>query len=1232
MREIFTTSLRQSLLLIVMFCFGFSVNAQSTDEPAISFHTNIYNTYGSGNAFSLVLGSTDVDCKFYIDCGFGKEELTVNPAYYDEAAGGLSGTFVSCTVSEEGMVRIYGDADKLDYLNASGCYIDHIDLTEARSLVILDLGHNELKDIDLSSQTQLQALYLGDNTFTKETPLVIPSTLKELSILEISIIEHMDPDFDLRNYPKMMSFDAYHNVSLTHIDPTQCPSLYRLTLDVTNVESVDVSQNPELMILNVSETKVTSIDVSHNPKLRELYCSHRGSFNNEYKLTSLDVTNNPDLIYLFCSGNLFTELDLSNNPGLLVLETSDNYLTSIDLSANTKLYQVYLTLNCMNFRTLPENPGTWNTYYYGQRDIVLDKSYPEGHTIDLGDKVLKEGTTTSVTFYAVNESIPEEPIKLSREYYDYKDGVVTLKKAYADSVYFSFENSYFDEHPLNTQKFLVKKASEYGQPTRVFHFTTGVEEGNEIAFKVGVAGASPENPVEFLVNFGDGTKETFTATSETTPATANVVGTRKGWGSIEVYAPEGVELTALDVRDISMYSADVTKLRSLRTLDIINAGLYTIDLTWNRCLTSLNLSGNNLSVATLEGVNAGYGKNVLTDVNLSNNQLSSITLHDLTILRNLDLSHNKLTEAINFYTGEYIKTIDLSDNLFTELDFTYCAELTDLNVAGCQLKSIILPEQSSLKHLDLSDNFFTIATLPEHGNLTEEGYIYAPQSDLQIATKGPCADLSGQQRSLNGAETLFVWKKTNSDILVEGTDYEVIDGITTFLDPNIGEVYCEMYHDAFPQFKGSRTFSTTIMEVAGMPTNVVATFHTINNGDIVDLSLAAADYGTAIYIDWNGNGAVTQYLLETTYKLFQAKTKADTEVKVYTYDPADKVTVFSMTGAELSSFDGSKLTDAINISVCGGNLTEISLPEGSTKLQELALENNALKRFELTPFPELRTLALTGNRLTSLDLTPCPKLELASAAYNALTDIVIDNSKLWALYIDHNSFESIDLSGCPNLQQFSISNNYLSEIEVDNLKKLKMLVINNNYFSFATLPLHKSSYITYYYHNQYPLDIEQVNGVVDLSDQSMVDGSPTLYYWFIGMPEVDEEGYLVGTLMTEGEDYTITDGVTSFHKDIDDAMCLMVNEKLPNVYIYTYMLDVKSGIDNVADAAITITSTQGSISINADQEGLPISICGINGIAILNAETQADGITVDNLSPGIYIVTVGDKTAKVIVR
>ena len=1231
MREIFTTSLRQSLLLIVMFCFGLSVNAQSTDEPAISFHTNIYNTYGSDNAFSLVLGSTDVDCKFYIDCGFGKEELTVNPAFYDEAAGGISGTFVGCTVSKEGMVRIYGDADKLDYLNASGCYIDHIDMTEARNLVILDLSHNELKDLDLSAQTKLQALYLSDNTFTNETPLVIPPTLKELSILEISIIDHMDPEFDLRNYPKMMSFDGYHNVSLTHIDPSQCPSLYRLTLDVTNVESVDVSNNPELMILNVSETKVTSVDVSNNPKLRELYCSHRGSYNNEYKIASLDVSNNPDLVYLFCSGNNFTELNLSNNPNLLVLEASYNYLSSIDLSNNKKLYQVYLNYNCLDFASLPVNPGTWNTYYYAQRDMDADRSYPVGHTLDFSSRVMREGSTTHMKLYAINEANPTEPVLLDNSYYTHSDGVVTLNKAYSDSVYIAFSNSVFDEHLLKTEKFLIKSASEYGKPTLAANFTTGLEDGKEIAFKVGIAGASEQNPVEFFVSFGDGVKQSFTATSERSEHN-NVMGTRVDWGAIEIYTPEGVDITALEVCDIPMYSIELGGLRSLRHLAIVNAGLYSIDLNWNRCLEFLDLSYNNLSVVSLATDNAGYGKNVLTDVNISNNQLTDITLHDLTILRKLDLSNNHLSDPINFYTGEYIRDIDLSGNEFEELEFRYCRALKTLNVADCQLKTITLPEESVLEKLDLSGNHFTFASLPVCEYLDEDCYVYAPQTDLQIATKGPCADLRDQRRYVSGGETVFTWKKVSGETLTEGTDYEVLDGITTFLDQNIGEVYCEMTHSAFPAFAGENIFKTTTMLVAGMPTNVIATFHTVNDGDIVELSLAAANYGTAIYIDWNGNETVTQYLLDTVYKLFYAETKADTEVKVYTYEPTDVVTVFSMTGAKLSSFDGSKLTEAINISVCDAGLADITLPKGSTKLQEMALENNAFKRFDLSDFPELRILALSGNRLNSLDLSPCTKLEVASASDNGLSDIVINNKKLWALYVDQNSLSTIDLSGCPNIQQFSISNNYLSEIDVEKLSKLKMLVINNNYFSFATLPLHKSSYITYYYHNQYPLDIEQVDGVVDLSDQSMVDGTPTLYYWFIGMPEVDEEGNLVGDLMTEGEDYTITDGVTSFNKDFEDAMCLMVNEKLPNVYIYTYLLDVKAGIDAAADAAIKITSTQGSITVSADQEGLPISISNINGIAILNAETQAEGITIDNLQAGIYIVRVGDKTAKVIVR
>ena len=61
---------------------------------------------------------------------------------------------------------------------------------------------------------------------------------------------------------------------LTSVDPTACPLLQRLSLDMTNVSSVDLSKNPDLQVLNVSDSRISSLDLSHNPKIRELYISH----------------------------------------------------------------------------------------------------------------------------------------------------------------------------------------------------------------------------------------------------------------------------------------------------------------------------------------------------------------------------------------------------------------------------------------------------------------------------------------------------------------------------------------------------------------------------------------------------------------------------------------------------------------------------------------------------------------------------------------------------------------------------------------------------------------------------------------------------------------------------------------------------------------------------------------------------------------------------------------------
>lgn len=1234
MKKLIDTLVLRTMLLIAVLCFVNTVNAQTSDEPIITFHTNIYDSYGEANQFSLVIGTVDPGQYIDIDCGYGKIEYETQQAVPDSLSQ-ITGTFISCQVSKEGIVKIYGDPNQIDYFNASGCYISWIEFANPASIDVLDLSHNELERLDLSEMTNVQALYLSDNAFRAETPLKIGGNKPKLQILEISIIENMDESFNLSDYPALASFDGYNNQGLKRCDPTGCPNLMRLTLDVTPVETVDVSKNPYLMILNISNTKITSIDVSKNPYLKELYCDHTGSYNNGYKIEQLDITNNPNLIHLFCSGNKLTSIDISKCPNLVTLAATDNYLTSIDVSNNPELYIVELNKNCLDFATLPLDPGTWNTYYYEQRNFPVEKSYKKGHVFDYSARVLREGTVTEAVLYSVSESSPESASPVDESCYTYADGVLTIKDVPQDSVYIAFANTMFPDAILRTDKFKVKSEDDYGKNVKVLSFTTGVAEGSTISFGVGVLGASNENPVEFYVNFGDGNLQTFTATSTNVPAISNVTGTRVGYGAIEVYMQEGKDISAFDIMDVAMYSADVTAAATLRNLRIANAGLYSIDLSWNRCLETLDLSGNNFSTLSLAGNNGSYEKNTLRDINLSHNKLAEVTLNNVQAIKALDLSYNQLT-SIDLSDADYILSVNLSNNMFETLDFTWCYEMTRLDVSHNNLTSIILPTESSIKYFACNDNYFTLSTLPEHGGISENNYVYAPQSDLIIPTKGPGIDLSEQNRVINGVGTQYVWKDASGNTLEEGTDYTNDNGRMVFKNIEAGNIVCEMTNAAFPGFTGDKVFKTTAIEAAGMPTNVVATFTTVNDGDAVSLSLAAAKSGTAVYIGWDGNENLSQYQLETSYRLFAAETKANTEVKVYTYEPTEKISVFSMTGAKLSSCDMSLLTDAVCINISDAGLSEIKLPAETGNLKELILDGNNFAAFDFSPYTALTTLSMNNNALTSIDVTGTPNLQLLSASYNQLKEVKLNNREMWALYLDGNNFSEIVLDGAPNISQLSLAHNQLSQINLDALTQLRAVALNNNCFTFKTLPLQKTNWSVYYYSNQAPINVTPENGVVDLSDQRAVDGTETVYRWFLDAPVQNEEtGELEGEELIIDTEYTLTEGVTVFLRSFENVMCVMTNAKLPNVYIYTNLFDVESaGVEsvNAASDEVTVIAMNNTVTVKASEAGMPINLYSVSGVLVYSSETVAGEAVISGVNSGIYVLTVGSKSYKVLVK
>ena len=1231
MKTKFSTLVFKALLCLSVMGFANVAIAQNNDEPIITFKTNIYDSYGEANQFSLVVGSIGENQYVDVDCGFGKIEYEVQPAYMD-SLNQMGGTMISCQVSKEGIVKIYGDPSQIDYFNASGCYISSIEFNNCNNLIILDLTHNELKSLDLSDMPNLQAIYVSDNTFSAESPLKIGKNKPNLTILEMNTIEHLDPEFNISDYPNLMSFDGYHNMGLKKCDPTGCPNLMRLTIDVTDVESVDVSKNTYLTVLNVANSKVTSLDLSNNPYLAELYCGHYGSYNNEYKFTELDVTNNPSLKYLFCEGNKLTSLDISKCPQLITVSVTDNYLTSFDVSQNPNLYIVEINRNCLDFATLPLDPGTWNTYYYGQRNFPVDRSYKVGSTFDYSSRVLREGTITDAALYTVSEE-SGSPTLVDASYYTYENGVMTINQIPEDSVYIAFANSMFPDAILQTDKFKIKSEEEFGDSIKAFSFTSGAANGSELALGIGILGATPENPKEFYVCFGDYTSHTFTATSANIPSIPNVIGTKNGYGEIKVFVKEGDQLTAIDVKDIPMYSADVTTSPSLQELNIVNAGLYSIDLTWNRCLRSLNLSGNNLSILSLAGSNGNYSKNALANIDLSKNALTDLTLNDLRAVRNLNLSNNQLSK-LDLSFGDYIETLDISNNLYSEINLGYCVNLKSFKASNNQLSSITMPSESVLEYVACDNNNFTFATLPVCDYLSESTYIYAPQADYVIATKGPCTDLSSQN-VVNGVKTSYTWKKADGSTLSEGIDYSIENGLTRFINTEVGNIYCEMSNTKFPAFTGENAFKTTPILAAGMPTNEIASFHTINEGDSVSLSLAAAQAGTAIYFDWAGNDNVTQYVLGDTYRIFTATTQGDKEVKVYTYEPTEDITVFSMTGAQLSSFDGSKLTKAINVSVCNAGLSDIKLPQ-STEFKELDLEGNNFTEFDLSKYPYLTMVSLSNNNLSTIDFSNNPDLQVASASYNQLTDIKLNNSNLWALYLDKNNFTQIDLSGAPNISQLSIGNNRLESINVDVLPALQVLAINNNKLSFKTLPIHKPTYAVYYYHNQDNIDaVANEDGVVDLSDQKSVGSTNTVYRWFINVPVLNDQGELEGEELIIDTEYILENGVTKFLKDFEGVMCVMTNAALPNVYICTNLMDVTAGVECVlSDDAKSIVFVDGNnVTINSSVENnTVVNLVSVNG-SIIESTTIEDGVaTFSNIAKGIYIITIGNESHKIAVK
>lgn len=1171
---------------LIALIAGMPAAAQESETPIITFKTTLYENAGAANAFHFYIG-TKTETYLDIDFGFGKTEVEVEPATFNQTTSSIDATTVTGSVGEDGTVKIYGDASLVDYLDLEGVYITDLDISALTNLEILNLRHNEIKGLDLTPQTKLQALYLTDNPFNV-TPVIVGKDKPELTILDMSIVGAIDQSFNLSDYPLMASFSAYYTYDLRTLDPTGCPDLIQLSIDATSVQTLDVSKNPALRILNISETAVTDIDLSKNAALTEFYCSRAGSTMSKYKFDALDVSMLPNLQRLFCQDNNLTELDLTKNPKLTDLYCNGNKLTGLDISKNPNLIQLNISNNNMDFTTMPLPRETFLDYIYYQRPMPVERSYPVNQEFDFSPKVVLPDSETWFALFAVQRGADGQPtaVELPEEYYTFENGKVTLLKSSTDSLFMAFANSLFPEYDLQTTRFMVKEAEDYGKDNPAVIIRTRPAT-KELSFSVGIQGASPENPKKFSVDFGDGTPVEFTTTTTAIPDQPNVSGTKSG-NSITVYTPEGTDMSAFAMNGVGLVSINVDGAPCLTDLSLTDCKLNSLSTPWNRMLVNLDLSNNNLTSLDISGGDYINQKGSLRNLNVSNNKLTEFapTLSGITYA---DLSNNEFTSFVLEKANDVVE-LNLSNNQLAEIDIRDLESIQKLNLSGNNLSQILIPDYVKPSEFNLSLNRFPLSSIPQ---IESEGYVYAPQKNWQLPDKAPTVNLSMQVLDSEAGKTEFNWFKADGTPITGDGIKQNVPGVFQLLDTELGKIYCTFSNPAFPALSGDNIYRTTDIEVAEMPSDVLCTFRTLTDCT-GELGIRAKADNTPLYIDWSGNGALEEFMAGTTVAHYEVNAHANADVKVYAYSDMRDIDVFSVTAGPLEYIDASPMTELLTFSVYNGRLAQdkITMPQ-SADLTELSISTGALSSVDFMKgsCPKLRLLNLSQNQLTEVDLSEWKALESVYLDNNKISSAKFDNPSLWNLGISKNELSEIDLSGLPNLDQLLIFSNKLHEIDLSGNPALRVLDLSFNEFDFTTLPEPSQSFQIYYYDNQNPVAAQVKDGyIVDLSAYGATE-----FHWFIDSPYLDEEGNLSGEELFVGSEYTIENGVTTFLKNFTHIMCVMLNPAFPNLYLCTDFIDVRT------ESSIGEIEASEAPSGIFDLQGRPVANPG-RGLYVVNGK------------------------------
>lgn len=271
------------------------------------------------------------------------------------------------------------------------------------------------------------------------------------------------------------------------------------------------------------------------------------------------------------------------------------------------------------------------------------------------------------------------------------------------------------------------------------------------------------------------------------------------------------QISVFSIYDAKITNIDVSKLTEIFCLGLGGNSLSTLDLSHNINLEELNIFGNKFTEIDVSMLPE------LWLFNCVNNRISALNIANNTKLSVFYCSQNKLNN-IDLSKHDSLRVFHCDENNLNTLDVSTNMNLKELCCSDNKLTNLDISKNKGITYLSCMKNYLNFGTLPLFKPTISTSYKYDPQKDVLLSDTTAYVDFSAGYE-IEGFKTSYIWRTTKGKTLIKGIDYELNNGITTFLKEGL-EVFCELSNEAFPLLVGNNALKTT---------NTITKVHNIAN-------------------------------------------------------------------------------------------------------------------------------------------------------------------------------------------------------------------------------------------------------------------------------------------------------------------------------------------------------------------------------------------------------------------